>query len=63
MTTTPTREGFVPCSPANHAGRERVWGSCGERGQKVGIRWVGQTTQEVVSFRFIRIPPLHPDAL
>ena len=55
--TTPTLEEIVPCRPASHAGRERVWGSCGERGQKFGSRWVGQPSQEVVPFLSIRINP------
>ena len=55
--TTPTLEEIVPCRPASHAGRERVWGSCGERGQKFGSRWVDQPSQEVVPFLSIRINP------
>ena len=38
--TTPTREEIVLFRPASHAGRERFWGPCGERGQKLGSRWV-----------------------
>ena len=34
---TPTCEEIVPCRSASHAGRERVWGSCGEREQKFGV--------------------------
>ena len=34
---TPPGEGIVPCRPASHAGRERVRGSCGERGQKLAV--------------------------
>ena len=30
----PTREGTVLCRSAIHAGRGRVWYSCGERGQR-----------------------------
>ena len=55
--TTPTREGIVLCRRANHAERERVWGSCGERGHKLGSRWVDQPSQEVVPLLSIRIPP------
>ena len=54
---TPACEGIVPCRPASHAGRERVWGSCGERGHKLGSRWVDQRSQEVVPFFSIRTPP------
>ena len=60
--TTPIREGIVPCRPASHAGRERVWGSSGERGQKLGSRWVDQPSQEVLPFLSIRIPPPAPSS-
>ena len=35
--TAPIREEIVPCKSASHAGRDRVWGSCGERGQRLGF--------------------------
>ena len=54
--TSPTREVIVPCRSASHAGRKRVWGSHGERGQKFGSCWVDQPSQEVVLFLSIRIP-------
>ena len=44
-TPTPTREGIVRCRPASHAGRERVWGSCGERGQTLGAVVAGLVNQ------------------
>ena len=53
--TAPTREGIVPCRSASHAGHGRVWGFCGERGQKFGSCWVDQPSQEVVPFLSIRI--------
>ena len=55
--TTPTREGIVPCGTGSHAGRERGWGFCGERGQKLGSRWICQPSQEVVSFLPSESPP------
>ena len=57
--STPICGGIVPYRPASHAGRERVWGSCGERGQKFGSRWVDQPSQEAMPFPSIRIysPP------
>ena len=58
--TAPTREGIVLCKSAIHAGRERVWGSCDERGQKFGSRWVNQPSQEVVPLLSIRIHSLFP---
>ena len=47
--------GLFRVDQQSHAGRERGWGSCGERGQKLGSRWVGQPSQEVAPFLSIRI--------
>ena len=52
---TSTREGIVMCRPERHGGRERGWGSCGEPGQQLGSRWVGQRSQQVVPIFSIRI--------
>lgn len=51
-----TRADIVPCRPARHPGRERVWGSCGGWGEALCRRWVGQPSPKLVPF-ISNLPP------
>ena len=56
--TAPTRKGIVPCRSASHAGHERVWGSCGERGQTLVVAGlINQARRLCLSFLSESTPP------